>query len=130
MDAKKAKLLTLVAVVLASCVFYLKQSTSVQSTGSNCKKAKDRLTDVYRRVNSIDTASRRVPSDVTGKTHSSKLAGQPVSVSRPSPPDKATQARLKRAYGKLPLSFEANHGQTDARVKFLARGNGYNLFLS
>jgi len=29
-----------------------------------------------------------------------------------------------------PLSFEANHGQTDASVKFLARGDGYALFLA
>jgi hypothetical protein len=31
---------------------------------------------------------------------------------------------------KLPLSFEANRGQTDSQVKFLSRGNGYNLFLT
>jgi hypothetical protein len=34
------------------------------------------------------------------------------------------------AYGKLPLRFEANHGQTDSRVKFLTRVDGYNLFLT
>ena len=33
-------------------------------------------------------------------------------------------------YGKLPLSFEANHGQTDPQVKFLSRGHGYALFLT
>lgn len=33
-------------------------------------------------------------------------------------------------YGKLPLNFEVNLGQTDARVKFLARGQGYALFLT
>lgn len=33
-------------------------------------------------------------------------------------------------YGKLPLSFEANRGQTDGRVKFLAHGQGYTLFLT
>ncbi len=32
--------------------------------------------------------------------------------------------------GNLPLSFEANHGQTDGRVKFVSRGNGYTLFLT
>src|SRR5262249_48711343 len=31
---------------------------------------------------------------------------------------------------KTPLSFEANHGQTDARVQFLSRGPGYSLFLT
>lgn len=34
------------------------------------------------------------------------------------------------AYGKLPLSFELNQGQTDGRVKFLTRGRGYSLFLT
>jgi len=33
-------------------------------------------------------------------------------------------------YGKLPLSFEANQGQTDAKVKFMAHGTGYSIFLS
>ena len=33
-------------------------------------------------------------------------------------------------YGRLPLTFEENRGQTDARVKFLSRGNGYALFLT
>lgn len=33
-------------------------------------------------------------------------------------------------YGKLPLSFEANQGQSDEQVKFLSRGKGYTLFLT
>ncbi len=33
-------------------------------------------------------------------------------------------------YGRLPLSFEANQGQTDSRVRFLSRGEGYALFLT
>jgi hypothetical protein len=41
--------------------------------------------------------------------------------------DTKTQSRLVGSYGRLPLSFEANHGQTDARVKFLSRGSGYTL---
>src|SRR5271156_721429 len=34
------------------------------------------------------------------------------------------------AYGDLPLSFEANRGQADSQVKYLARGRGYTLFLT
>jgi hypothetical protein len=34
------------------------------------------------------------------------------------------------SYGHLPLSFEANQGQTDAQVQFLAHGQGYSLFLT
>jgi hypothetical protein len=33
-------------------------------------------------------------------------------------------------YGKLRLGFEANAGQTDGQVKFLARGRGYTVFLT
>lgn len=33
-------------------------------------------------------------------------------------------------YGRLPLAFEQNQGQTDSEVKFLARGAGYALFLT
>ena len=33
-------------------------------------------------------------------------------------------------YGKLPLTFEANQGQTDAKVKFVSRGKGYTAFLT
>lgn len=33
-------------------------------------------------------------------------------------------------YGQWPLAFEANVGQTNSQVKFFARGNGYNLFLT
>src|SRR5258708_1572222 len=46
---------------------------------------------------------------------------------KPSPESKA---RAVDSYGRLPLSFEANQGQTDPRVKFLARGQGYTLFLT
>jgi hypothetical protein len=37
---------------------------------------------------------------------------------------------LTARVGRLPLAFEANTGQTDGRVKFLARGSGYTLFLT
>jgi hypothetical protein len=41
------------------------------------------------------------------------------------------QSRNKIAhYDQLPLSFEANQGQTDPAVKFLSRGGSYNLFLT
>ena len=52
-----------------------------------------------------------------------------VSSARPTPPE---QIRMQVAmnYGKLPLQFEANQGQTDARVNFISRGTGYTLFLT
>ena len=44
--------------------------------------------------------------------------------------DVALKPGIAEAYGKLPLSFEANQGQRDRRVKFLSRGHGYTLFLT
>ena len=42
----------------------------------------------------------------------------------------ASTKGLVSNYGKLPLAFEANQGQTDGRVKFLSHGRGYSLFLT
>jgi hypothetical protein len=44
--------------------------------------------------------------------------------------DRRSQARVVAAYAKLPLSFEANQGQTNSAVKFMSRGSGYTLFLT
>src|SRR5436190_8491855 len=44
--------------------------------------------------------------------------------------DDIAPSAVSEAYGKLPLSFEANRGQTDAQVKFLSRGPGHTLFLT
>lgn len=43
---------------------------------------------------------------------------------------KAQANIISQTYGKLPMSFEANQGQSDKQVKFLARGSGYTLFLT
>ena len=61
-------------------------------------------------------------------TGSATSASQAV---RRSPlPDPAIATQVRQIYGQLPLSFEANEGQTDPRVKFFSRGNGYSLFLT
>ncbi len=44
--------------------------------------------------------------------------------------DRLPLSRLAQAYAELPLSFEANVGQADRRVKFLTKGSGYKLFLT
>lgn len=37
---------------------------------------------------------------------------------------------IGQGYGDLPLSFEPNQGQSNAKVQFLAHGKGYGFFLS
>ncbi|MFZ0760849.1 MAG: hypothetical protein WAM69_12950 [Candidatus Sulfotelmatobacter sp.] len=42
----------------------------------------------------------------------------------------AARARIRASYAALPLAFEPNHGQTNAQVRYMARANGYTLFLT
>jgi hypothetical protein len=45
-------------------------------------------------------------------------------------PVAGAQASISNLIERLPLSFEANQGQTDSRVKFLSRGAHQTLFLT
>ena len=67
----------------------------------------------------------RAPQSETRRLHNLDLA-RPVSEGLTP----AKKLELASAYGKFPLSFEANQGQTNPRVKFLSRGSGYSLFLT
>jgi hypothetical protein len=60
----------------------------------------------------------------TGTASAASFASQPGTVTR------AARGRVQANYAALPLAFEQNQGQTDARVKYVARGNGYTLFLT
>ena len=55
--------------------------------------------------------------------------GQTIRGASATPPQ-ADKQQLLTTYGKVPLSFEANAGQTSNEVKFLSRGGGYTLFLT
>jgi hypothetical protein len=48
----------------------------------------------------------------------------------PAAPNAVAPVASNASYGLLPLSFEPNQGQTDSRVRFLAHGQGYSLFLT
>jgi Bacterial Ig-like domain (group 3)/Beta-propeller repeat len=58
------------------------------------------------------------------------LAPKSAVPSGSSQPDHAMHGKIAENYGRLPLSFEANYGQSDARVKFLSRTSGYSVFLT
>src|SRR5262245_881618 len=57
-----------------------------------------------------------------------------VSPAFASEPPRAGQipnlADAREAYGSLPLVFEPNRGQSDPRVRFVARSQGLTLFLT
>jgi hypothetical protein len=66
------------------------------------------------------------------RAHSGSATTRPVAAAPVQAP--ATRAdqrgRVAASLGKLPLAFEANQGQTDPQVKYMARGNGYTVFLT
>jgi hypothetical protein len=57
------------------------------------------------------------------------IAG-PLSAAHAGHPSPASRPALPAKSYSLPMFFEPNEGQTNARVKFLARGAGYGLFLT
>lgn len=68
-----------------------------------------------------------------GSVSPTNLGSQPIGTSTTagtSFPAEATKARVAASYGKLPLSFEINKGQTDDHVKFVSRRPGFSLFLT
>jgi len=59
----------------------------------------------------------------------SALAAQHTDQSGTQPAN-TSDARHVQSYGKVPLSFEANRGQLDSRVKYMSKGSGYGIYLT
>src|SRR6266446_2002411 len=83
---------------------------------------------------SVQAAKTKAPdadkSASSARSDSNATVNNGPLVSTPVASDQTKQAKAGESYGKLPLSFEANQGQTDAQVKFLSRGSVYSLFLN
>src|SRR5215471_10484045 len=90
-----------VGILLLSTVMFLAKSSGTE-TGANHAPA------------------TKIPTPLPTRENVSHLQGSPAT----------NKPRILEAYGKLPMAFEANGGQTDSRVKFLARGSGYTVFLT
>lgn len=60
--------------------------------------------------------------------HRTRHAASSSAAPEAKPP--SNRAAVLSSYARLPLSFEENLGQSDPAVKFLARGNGYTVFLT
>ena len=75
------------------------------------------------------SAAEHAPSLLSAAPHTPPPPAGPSAADQPTAADASSTAGLK-AYGQLPLSFEANHGQSAAPVQFLSRGSGYTLFLT
>ncbi len=75
------------------------------------------------------TPSISHPTKLTPASESAALGLPPVAVSSTSL-SPGSRAQAMKVFSGLPMTFEANNGQTDPRVKFLSRGVGYTLFLT
>ena len=66
------------------------------------------------------------------RTQASKAqtGARPPVLTSPAFSASTRRQEIAAEYGRLPLSFEANEGQSERQVKFLAHGNGYGLFLT
>ena len=78
----------------------------------------------YAKVHAVSA----LPGDRSGG-HVSGIGERTVaSIAHPRAP--VQNVSIVESYGRLPLDFEANQGQTDPQVKFVSRGPGYGLFLT
>ena len=86
--------------------------------GEACRSG--RLIGALALLVAIAMVALRFPAKLTSRPANARNNLARVSGVRPSAPSLA----------HLPFVFEVNQGQTDRKVKFLARGNGYALFLT
>jgi hypothetical protein len=63
-------------------------------------------------------------------SHSPSTSARSIPPFFPPPATHALSDAASLQYAQLPMAFEPNQGQTDSQVRFMARGNGYGLFLT
>jgi len=74
----------------------------------------------FRRAIWIVAIAAVAAAGVAGlRTHARSIAG-----------NAQQPGHVRASMGTLPLAFEANQGQTDPTVKYMARGSGYTVFLT
>jgi Bacterial Ig domain/IPT/TIG domain/Beta-propeller repeat/Carboxypeptidase regulatory-like domain len=85
-----------------------------------------------RRATSKPTTKPATSSRVDLLRAHAKTEANSSTASATAAAEKSRQAsaQLDESYGKLPLRFEMNKGQTDEQVKFISRGRGYTMFLT
>jgi uncharacterized repeat protein (TIGR01451 family) len=69
--------------------------------------------------------------NVSGATGEHTATGQvPSGENVKAPAAGVAEARVREVYGRLPMAFEDNAGQYDDKVKYSARGIGFQIFLT
>lgn len=79
----------------------------------------------------VALAAAGILGSATSRPHSGNFSARPLSSEQSQAALSAKNAaRVRQNFAALPLAFEANQGQTDPQVKYMARGNGYTVFLT
>src|ERR1700757_3339692 len=108
-----ALVLTASLLLVGGGVFRLHQISDTLDLGGKTRKAGQSrvggIADRLSKGSSLFTTSGRTSPGHLEPGSTTKMSGAPLS---------------------LPLFFEANRGQTDARVKFLVRSSGYSLLVT
>jgi len=115
------KLILNVILSLATVFFFFGDPSKTSSAASHQLRGTKRPTRAKEDRDLTSAAHGRFHPDFGVSTIAESSIVEPTTASPAS--TSQIRTRLVEAYGKLPLSFEANQGQTDKRVKFLARGN-------
>ncbi len=74
-------------------------------------------------VTALRSAGKRSPQAGAGLSAVAASPASKISATKGDP-------KWGAAYGKLPLSFEENQGQSASEVRYLSHGSGYELFLT
>ena len=84
----------------------------------------------YRRLSALGIlmGCTSIACTIPGKTTPEVSSAFPTVLNVQS--SEENRGTVHTTYPQLPLSFEANHGQVDSQVEFLARGAGYTFFLA
>jgi hypothetical protein len=80
----------------------------------------------------VAVAALAVVGTARVRTHSGSARAKPAAAAPVQSPALSAdgRGRVRASLSTLPLAFEANQGQTDPQVKYMARGNGYTIFLT
>jgi hypothetical protein len=75
-------------------------------------------------------APRALPATIVSALPSASVVSPPEAQAPARSSSPVNESLIRQDYGQLPLSFEANVGQADPSVQFLAHGPGYGLYLT
>jgi hypothetical protein len=78
----------------------------------------------------VAVAAIGIAGSASLRSHRASASAQPVAAAAKQAPALSARGRVQASMATLPLAFEANQGQTDPQVKYMARGNGYTVFLT